>query len=137
MQVQPYLFFNGHCEAAATFYREKLGAQITSVLRFNEMPPVEGAPGVTPGNEEKIMHMSLQIGETTILISDGMCDGNPKFEGFSLTLTVADDAEARRLFDLLSDGGQVHMPLGPTFFSPCFGMVADQFGVSWIVIAQQ
>jgi PhnB protein len=130
MQVQPYLFFDGRCAEAAEFYRRALGAESIMSMRFKDSPE----PGMTPpGSEDKIMHMRMQIGETTVLASDGRCLGNPSFQGFSLSLTVPDGAEAERLFAALSDGGQVQMPLGKTFFSSHFGMVADRFGVSWMV----
>ncbi len=132
VQLQPYLMFNGRCEEAAEFYRQALGAEKTMMMRFNEMPASEDAH-VAPDSGHKIMHMSLQIGDTTVMMSDGMNDGQPKFEGFSLSLTTENDTEARRLFDLLAEGGEVCMPMGPTFWSSCFGMVADKFGVSWMV----
>jgi PhnB protein len=131
MQVQPYLFFDGLAEEAAEFYRRALGAEVTMLMRFKECPdPAMNAPG----SEEKVMHMSLRIGETQILASDGRCMGKPNFQGFALTITVASEAEADRVFGALSEGGQVQMPLAKTFFSPRFGMTADRFGVSWMVI---
>ena len=78
---------------------------------------------------------SFRVGDTTVMASDGRCQGQPAFHGFSLSLAVADAAQAERMFEALADGGQVQMPLGRTFFSPRFGMVADRFGVSWMVIA--
>lgn len=132
MQLQPYLMFNGRCEEAAEFYRENLGAEITMMMRFHEMPASEN-PMIAPGMENKIMHTSLQIGGTTVMMSDGMCDDKTKFAGFSLSITVADNAEAERIFSRLSEGGEVKMPLEETFWSPYFGMVDDRFGVSWMV----
>ena len=132
MQAQPYLFLNGRCEAAVEFYRANLGAEVTMMMRFNEMPTSEG-PLLPSGSEHKIMHLSLQIGDTTVMMSDGMGDGEVKFEGFSLSLTVADDAEAKRLFDRLADGGQIHEPLAPMFWTSSFGRVTDRFGVPWMV----
>ncbi len=130
MQVQPYLFFDGRCEEAIEFYRKVLGAEVTMLLRFKESPE----PGMCPpGAGEKVMHAAFRIGETTILASDGQCQGRPGFQGFALSLTVANDAEADRRFAALAEGGQVQMPLSKTFFSPRFGMVADRFGVSWMV----
>ncbi len=131
MQVQPYLFFDGRCDEAIAFYREALGAEVTMLMRFKESPDPAMCP---PGLGEKVMHASLRIGDATVLASDGRCDGEAKFQGFSLSLTVADEAEAERLFAGLSDGGQVQMPLAKTFFSPRFGMVADRFGVSWMIL---
>ncbi len=134
MQIQPYLFFEGRCEEAADYYRRTLGAEVTMLMRFKDAPPQPtGECVVPPEAAEKVMHMSLRIGETTILASDGRCQGKPNFQGFALSLTVANEAEAERLFNALGDGGQVQMPLAKTFFSPRFGMVADRFGVSWMV----
>ena len=133
MQVQPYLFFDGRCEEAVAFYRKALGAEVTMQMRFKDSPEPHAPGMIPPGAENKIMHMALRIGDTTILASDGRCLGRPSFQGFALSLTVANEAEAERLFGALAEGGQVQMPLAKTFFSPRFGMVADRFGVSWMV----
>ncbi|MBV9735170.1 MAG: VOC family protein [Acidisphaera sp.] len=133
MELQPYLFFDGRCEEAAEFYGRTLGAEVVMRVRFRDCPDPLPAGTVPPGAEDKVMHMRLRIGEATVLASDGRCLGNPSFEGFSLSLTAADEAEADRLFNALADGGQVRMPLAKTFFSPRFGMLADRFGVSWMV----
>lgn len=130
MQVQPYLFFDGRCEEAIEFYRSKLGAQVEMLMRFKENPEPSQNP---PGSENKVMHTSFRIGDTTVLASDGRCLGQPSFQGFALSLTAANDAEASRVFTALSDGGQVQMPLGKTFFASSFGLVTDRFGVSWMV----
>ncbi len=135
MQVQPYLFFDGRCEEAIEFYRKTLGAQVGMMMRFKDAPKDACPEGAFPaGTENKVMHAALQIGGTTVMASDGRCGGKPNFQGFSLSLDAASDDEAKRLFDALSDGGQVHMPLGKTFFASSFGMVADKFGVSWMVL---
>ncbi len=132
--VQPYLFFNGRCEEALDFYRGALGAEVTMLMRFKDSPE----PAMcAPGSENKVMHASFRIGETTVMASDGRCQGQPSFQGFSLSLTVPDTAEADRLFGALAKGGQVQMPLAKTFFSPRFGMVADRFGVSWMIYVAQ
>ncbi|MBV9783026.1 MAG: VOC family protein [Acidisphaera sp.] len=130
MQVQPYLFFNGRCEEAIEFYRTALGAEVGMLMRFKDCP--ESVEHGSPG--EKVMHASLRVGESMVLLSDGSCQGQPSFQGFALTLSVADEAEARRFFSALAEGGQVQMALEKTFFSPCFGTVADRFGVTWMVI---
>jgi PhnB protein len=132
MQVQPYLFFDGRCEEAIAFYRGALGAEVTMLMRFKDSPEPQQCP-VPPGAEDKVMHASLRIGETTVMASDGRCEGRPSFQGFSLSLSVPDEAEAERLFGALADGGQVQMPLTRTFFASRFGMVADRFGVSWMI----
>ena len=134
MQVQPYLFFDGRCEEALDFYRKALGAQVGMMMRWKDSPEHCPEGTIPPGSENKVMHASVQIGGTTVMASDGRCGGAPTFQGFSLSLDAASDAEAKRLFDALSDGGQVQMPLGKTFFASSFGMVADKFGVSWMVI---
>jgi PhnB protein len=134
MQVQPYLFFDGRCEEAIEFYRRALGAEVTMLLRFKESPEPPAPGMVPPGAEDKVMHVSFRVGETTVLASDGRCLGQPSFQGFSLALTVPNDTEAERLFAALGDGGQVQMPLTQTFFASRFGMVADRFGVSWMLL---
>ena len=134
MQVQPYLFFDGRCEEALEFYRKALGAEVTMLMRVKECPDPLPPDMYPPGSENKVMHASFRIGEATLMASDGRCLGKPVFQGFSLSLDARDEAEADRLFAALSDGGQVQMPLAKTFFSPRFGMVADRFGVGWMVI---
>ena len=134
MLVQPYLFFDGRCEEAVDFYRSKLGAEVTMLMRFKDSPEPHPPGMVPPGSENKVMHSSFRIGDTTVMASDGRCMGKPSFQGFSLSLTAANEAEAERVFASLGDGGQVQMPLAKTFFSPRFGMVADRFGVSWMII---
>jgi PhnB protein len=130
MQLQPYLFFDGRCEEAIEFYKKAVGADVTMLMRFKDSPE---PPMVPPGSEEKVMHARIRIGEGVVLMSDGRCGGAPKFDGFGLSLTVKTDAEAEKLFKALGEGGQVQMPLTKTFFSSRFGMVADRFGVSWMV----
>ncbi|AXK40557.1 VOC family protein [Crenobacter cavernae] len=136
MQVQPYLFFDGRCEEAVEFYRNALGAEVLMLMRMKDSPEPPQPGMVPPGAEDKVMHASFRIGETTVMASDGRCLGQPSFQGFSLSLSVADQTEAERLFAALGDGGQVQMPLAKTFFSPSFGMVADRFGVSWMIIVE-
>jgi PhnB protein len=136
MLVQPYLFFDGRCEEALEFYRRALGAETTMLMRFKDSPEPP-PPGCAPSSDNKVMHSSFRIGDTTIMASDGRAMGKPNFDGFSLSLSVANEAEADRRFNALADGGEVIMPLGKTFFSPRFGMVSDRFGVKWMVIVPQ
>jgi PhnB protein len=133
MQVQSYLIFNGRCEEALEFYKKALGAKVEMMMRFKEAP--EGQ--CTPTQGDKIMHSSLRIGDTVLMASDGMVQGQPEFKGISLTLNPKTESEAERLFAALSEGGQVQQPLIKTFFSPKFGAVADKFGVSWMVVVEQ
>jgi len=132
MLVQPYLFFDGRAEEAVAFYRKTLGAEVTMLMRFKDSPDPSMSPPDSP-NANKVMHMSLKIGDSTVLGSDGRCMGQANFQGFALSLTAANEAEAAKLFAALGEGGQVQMPLTKTFFSPAFGMLADRFGVSWMV----
>ena len=133
MQVEPYLFFEGRCDEALEFYRTTLGAEVTLLMRYKESPD----PGMcAPGAEDKVMHANVRIGTSTIMVSDGRCEGPPVFRGFSLSLSPTDKAEAERLYAGLSDGGQVVMPLAKTFWSPLFGMVTDRFGVMWMINVQ-
>ena len=133
MQVQPYLFFEGRCEEAVNFYVKTLGAKVDVLMRYKDSPEPPQPGMCPPHSENKVMHGAMRIGETVVMVSDGRCGGQPKFEGFALSLDATDAAHANRMFAALGEGGQVRMPLGKTFFSPCFGMVADRFGVSWMV----
>jgi PhnB protein len=137
MQVQPYLFFDGRCEEAIEFYQKALGAKLEMLMRFKESPDPMPAGMMPPGSENKVMHSCIKIGATEVMMSDGHCASAPKFEGFSLSVSAANPAEADKMFNALVDGGQVRMPLGKTFFSPRFGMLADKFGVGWMVIVPQ
>src|SRR5262245_26154476 len=123
MQVQPYLFFGGRCEEAVEFYRRALGAEVTMLARFKDSPEPHEPGMIPPGAGDKIMHVSFRIGDTTVLASDGRCDGQPSFQGFSLSLTVPDDAEAERRFAALADGGRVQMALNSAFISVALGML--------------
>lgn len=134
MPVSPYLFFNGRCEEALTFYRDALGAEIESMMRNRESPEPP-AVAMPEGSEDKIMHASFRVGETVVMASDGDCSGEPMFQGFALSLTAPDAAEAERLFNaIIAEGGAI-MPFGPTFFSTGFGMGRDKFGLGWMVMA--
>jgi PhnB protein len=131
--IEPYLFFNGRCAEAIEFYRKALGAEVLMMMRFKESPEPP-PPGMLPaGFEDKIMHATLRIGDATVMASDGRCTGQTSFQGFSLSLTAANEDDAKRKFTALAEGGEIQMPLGKTFWSPCFGMVADRFGVGWMV----
>jgi PhnB protein len=134
--IQPYLMFDGRCEEAIEFYRRALGAEVNMLMRFKESPEPP-PPGCVPaGCENKVMHAQLQIGGTVVMLSDGRCTGKPVFQGVSLSLSVPTVAEAERYFAALSEGGQVQMPLAKTFFSASFGMVADKFGVNWMILVR-
>ena len=129
--VTAYLFFNGRCEEALEFYKRTLGAQVEAMMRNAESP--EPPPPGMKAPPEKILHSSLRIGDTVLLASDGMSEGQTDFRGVSLSITAKDQEDAKRIFKALAEGGQVQLPLGPTFWSPCFGMVSDKFGLGWMV----
>ncbi|MFZ1924048.1 MAG: VOC family protein [Xanthobacteraceae bacterium] len=128
MKVQPYLSFEGRCDEAIEFYKKAIGAN------FKETPDQSM---ISPGNADKVMHAALHAGDATLLMSDGRCTGGANFHGIALALSVATEADADRVFDALSEGGKVNMPLTKTFFSPRFGMLADKFGVGWMVLVGQ
>ena len=132
MKVEPYLMFEGRTEEALQFYQQKLGAKVEAIIRFKENPEPKYNP---PNSGEKVMHSLFRIGDTPVMASDGNCQGKPNFQGFALTLNAASAAEAKQRFEALAEGGQVQMPLNETFFAESFGMVADRFGVSWMVMA--
>jgi PhnB protein len=134
MPVQPYLFFDGRCDEAIEFYKAKLGATVEMLMRYKEAPDQSM---VSPESKDKVMHASLMIGDARVLMSDGHNTGKPVFQGFSLAVTAKDEADAERVFKGLSEGGSVRMPMEKTFFSPRFGMLADKFGVGWMVMAPE
>ena len=134
MIVQAYIFLDGRCEEAIEFYKGALGAQVEMLMHFKDSPDPNTC---APGTADKVMHASIKICETSVMLSDGRCTSAPKFEGFALSITADTAADADRIFAALSDGGQVQMPLTETFFSARFGMAADKFGVSWMVLVAQ
>ena len=130
--IEPYLFFNGRCEEALEFYKSALGAHVEMMMRYKESPEPP-PPGMVPaGWENKIMHAVFRIGGNTLMASDG-CEEGTGFNGFSLSLAVATEAEADRAFAALKKGGKITMPLGKTFWSPRFGMLTDRFGLGWMI----
>ena len=133
MRVEPYLMMSGRCEEALAFYLQAINAKITMLMRFDESPDKNHPMPLPPNWGQKIMHCSITVGDTTVMLSDGMSTDAVSFAGVSLSITANDEVQAKRLFDALSVGGNVFMPLGKTFWSPCFGMCSDQFGVSWMV----
>jgi len=135
MHVQPYLNFDGSCAEALDFYKKTLGAEINMMMRFADSPTPPDPGMVPPGSEDKIMHAQFMIGASTIMASDGRCTGKPMFQGVSLSVSADDDSSAERMFAELAQGGQVQMAMTTTFFAARFGMVADKFGVSWMIIS--
>lgn len=132
MRVEPYLMFSGRCEEALAFYERAVDAKPTMVMRFKESPDPPQMP-LPPKWDDKIMHSGFMLGDTLVMASDGMSTEPQNYSGVSLSLTVDDEAQAQRYFKALAEGGKVFMPLGKTFWSPCFGMCTDKFGVNWMV----
>lgn len=131
--ITPYLFFGGRCEEALEFYRQKLGAEVDMVMRFDESPQAPPPGMLQAGFEKKVMHYAFRIRGVSLMASDS-CDDKPKFDGFNLALTVPSEEDAKSAFEALADGGTVRMPLSKTFWSPCYGMVSDRFGIGWMVM---
>ncbi len=130
MQVNPYLFYNGNCEAAFKFYQKVLGAAIEAMLTWADAPASMTAP---PDQKTKIMHARLSIDGEVIMAGDAPPGHFHQPQGFAVSLMVEAPAEAESLFKALSEGGTVTMPFAPTFFSRGFGMCIDQFGIPWMV----
>jgi PhnB protein len=130
--LQPYLFFSGRCEEALEFYRSAIGAEVLMLMRYNESPDPTPPGMLPPGYENKVMHSTVKVGQTTFMASDG-CETALNFSGFKVALAYQTEAEAQAAFHGLSAGGQIEMPLMKTFWSPCFGMLTDRFGVAWMV----
>lgn len=134
MAIRPYLDFGGACDEAIAFYQRALGARLDMIMRMKDSPEPPPPGMVPPGSENKVMHAQLSIGDAVLMLSDGRCSNQRHFAGVMLNLPFPDAAATKRAFDGLADGGAVTMPLGATFFSPCFGMVTDRFGVHWMLM---
>ena len=131
--IEPYLFFGGRCEEALEFYEAALGAKRVMLMRFEEAPDPMPEGMLTPGWEKKVMHAAITIGECMLMMSDGCGPDDGEFDGFRLSICPEDEEQAARFFTALSEDGSVEMPLGKTFWSPCYGMCTDRFGVGWMV----
>jgi PhnB protein len=130
MRMNPYLSFKGDCEAAFTFYEQHLGGQRGAIFRYGGSP----MSGDVPADwSEKVMHGSITVGGQLLMGGDVAPDRYEAPKGFSLSLQIEHAAEAERIFDALSEGGTVVMPLEPTFWAVLFGMVIDQFGIPWLL----
>ena len=136
MQVEPYLVFDGRCDEAIEFYKKAVDAKVIMLMRYKECPDPSAAGKIATEMMDKVMHSSLRIGDSTVYATDGGRQGKSGFSGISLSLSVANDAEAERAFAALGEGGKVTMPMAKTFFSSRFGMVTDRFGVGWMVLVR-
>ena len=130
MQVNPYLSFNGQCEAAFTFYEQCLGAQVETLFRYAGT----AMAGQVPADwQDKVMHGSLTVGGQVLMGGDVAPEHYQAPGGFSLSIQIKDAAEAERIFRELSDAGSMVMPLEKTFWAERFGMVIDRFGIPWMI----
>ncbi len=128
--LNPYLFYNGNCEAAFKYYEKVLGGKIEFMMRADE-GPADMKP--EPGWEKKIMHARMTIGSNILMASDAPPGHFRSPQGFAVSLTIKDLAEAEKTYKALAEGGAPNMPFGKTFFSHGFGMCVDQFGAPWMV----
>ena len=130
MQVNPYLFYDGNCEAALKYYEKAVGAKIEAMLRYETGPKEMPGP---PQWEKKRMHAKISIDGEVIMAADAPPGNCLKPQGFRVSLQVDNPADAERRFKALAEGGKIDMPFGKTFFSRGFGMCTDQFGTPWMV----
>lgn len=135
MQIQPYVFFDGRCEEALRFYADKLGAKVLFKMHYKDAPP-EAQRGDSKW-DDKVMHASIQIGESVLMVSDDCMNEQVTHNGFNLSLTADSLAEGEKLYNALAEGGSVNMPWQATFWTKGFGVVTDQFGISWMVTIPQ
>lgn len=130
--LTPYLFFYGRCEEAIELYKKAFGAEVEFLMKFNESPEPIPEGILAPGFEDKVMHGSIKIAGFDVFVSDGSQAGK-KVDGFCLHVPVDTKEEVDRIIGILSEGGEVTMPPGETFWSPYFGGCDDKFGVGWMV----
>lgn len=130
MQLNPYLHFNGRCEEAFKLYEKVLGGKIEVMLPHEGTPAAEHVP---PEWKKKIMHARLNIGDQVLMASDAPPGHYHQPQGFTVSISIKDPAEAERIFKALADKGKVTMPLDRTFWAQRFGMLVDQFGIPWMV----
>ncbi|MEN9488963.1 MAG: hypothetical protein RL494_1228 [Bacteroidota bacterium] len=134
--VNPYLIFNGNCEEAFLFYKSVFGGEFPYIGKFGDMPADENTPKLTESDANRVMHVTLPIGKNTILMGSdsNTASGDVKFgHNISISINTGSIAEADKLFNGLSAGGNVTMPMNKTFWGAYFGMFTDKFGIDWMV----
>lgn len=136
MQVTPYVFFGGRCAEALEFYQQAINAEILFMMQYKDSPEPLPEGMNSPDLQNNVMHASWKVGNSEIMSADAAPGNHNGHAGFSLSITTKTDAEAKEIYGALSAGGKQQMPLGPTFFSPCFGMLVDKFGVEWMVYVE-
>jgi PhnB protein len=130
MRLNPYLVFNGQCQAAFRFYEQCLGGKIAAMMTYGDSPLAEQCG---PQSRDRIMHARLQVGDTVLMGSDAPPDRFQAMQGMSVTLNIEQAAEAERVFHALAEGGNVIMPIGETFWAQRFAMLTDRFGTPWMI----
>ena len=137
MQLHTYLNYGGNCEQAFKFYEQHLGAKILFLMRHGEVQGGERSPASVPGWEDKILHASVALGGTTLQAADVPSPPFQPMRSAYLTLTVDSTAEAERIYKLLTEGGEIFMPMAETFYAHRFAMLRDRFGTSWMLVHQK
>lgn len=130
MQLNTYIFFDGNCEEAFTFYRQVLGGSIGRLVRYRDMGPSSQTP---PDWDDKIMHMRLDVGDRSLMASDAPPGRFGQSAGYYVQLSVPTPAEAERVYTALTDGGRVKMELQETMWSKAFAMIVDRYGIPWMI----
>jgi PhnB protein len=134
MKLNPYLMFNGQCEAAFKFYEQSLDGKIEAMMTYGEIPKDSPmANQVSPEFHNKIMHVHLTVGNQELMGADSPSEHYEEPKGFSVSLNIDNPAEAERIFHVLAENGAVQMPLQQTFWANRFGMLVDQFGTPWMI----
>jgi PhnB protein len=134
MKVRTYLNYGGNCKQAFEFYEKNLGAKITSMMTFDQMPDPSQAP---PNMAKAVLHARLNLGDAEIMASDAPPERFQPMRSAYISLSADSTPEAERIYKLLADGGEIFMPMAETFFAQRFGMLRDKFGTSWMVIHEK
>jgi PhnB protein len=137
MKLNPYLSFNSQCETAFKFYEQCLGGKITTMMTYGESPESSMTDQLTPDQRNKIMHVSLAIGDQELMGSDSPPGYGEETKGFSVSISLNDPAKAERIFHTLAENGTIRMPFQQTFWAYRFGMLVDQFGIPWMINCDQ
>ncbi len=134
MEIIPYIFFNGQCEVAMKFYEKVFGGKIQGLMTYGDSP---AAKDFAPDQKNRIIHARMEVGNSVLMASDAPPEHHAPAQGFSLSVSVKDPAEAERVFAALAENGTIQMPIAQTFWSVRFGMLTDQFGMPWMVNCEQ
>ncbi len=136
MKIEPFLFFDGQAEEAIGFYQQALGAKLESLMRYAECPDPIPPEYMPAGGPKSVLHSTISIHGARLMLADGVPQDGVGFRGFSLSLQYATEEPAQQAFAALAEAGDVIMPIGKTFFSSCYGIVSDRYGVRWMVMIE-